>query len=53
MCILFINSNQFPKPGGFKLILASNRDEFYGRPSAVASPWEVKSPLHAFGGKLN
>nr|XP_022907777.1 transport and Golgi organization protein 2 [Onthophagus taurus] len=37
MCILFIYINPNPEPGQFRLIIASNRDEFYNRPSQIIS----------------
>lgn len=42
MCILFIyvNNNGEPVPGEYKLVLASNRDEYYTRPAKPAAPWE-------------
>lgn len=39
MCIIFFVLNENAKNGEFKLILASNRDEFYLRPSSVAARW--------------
>lgn len=39
MCILFTYSNADPLPGGYKLILASNRDEYYARPASPAAEW--------------
>ncbi|XP_067015046.2 transport and Golgi organization 2 homolog [Anabrus simplex] len=40
MCILFMHVNPRPLAGQFRLILASNRDEFYKRPSVPAHFWE-------------
>ncbi|EDO39284.1 predicted protein [Nematostella vectensis] len=40
MCIVFLSFNDDPSPGGYKLILAANRDEFYKRPTAPADFWE-------------
>lgn len=37
MCLLFFSLNQHPT---YKLILASNRDEFYGRNTAPANFWD-------------
>ena len=37
MCIVTFNQHQHPK---YKLIIASNRDEFYERPTAQAHFWE-------------
>ncbi|XP_037041020.1 transport and Golgi organization protein 2 [Bradysia coprophila] len=39
MCILFSIANGDPQPGGYKLIIASNRDEFYSRPASAAKEW--------------
>lgn len=39
MCILFLVVDTNPSPGGYKLILASNRDEFYSRPATQADQW--------------
>jgi len=39
MCIIFSIVNPNPQPGGYKLIVASNRDEFYSRPASVAKEW--------------
>ncbi|XP_055696477.1 transport and Golgi organization protein 2 [Lutzomyia longipalpis] len=50
MCILFFIANANPVPDGYKLILASNRDEFYGRPASQASAWNDSYP-HVFGGR--
>lgn len=49
MCILFLIADGNPVPGGYKLILASNRDEFYTRPALPAAPW-VENPF-VYGGK--
>lgn len=48
MCIVFLYANGNPLPGSYKLIVASNRDEFYGRPTLPAAQW-TDYP-HAFGG---
>ena len=39
MCILFFEFQPFPQDNVYKLILASNRDEFYDRPTDAASFW--------------
>ncbi|XP_055540875.1 transport and Golgi organization protein 2 [Wyeomyia smithii] len=49
MCILFLYVNVDGAPGEYKLILASNRDEYYARPAKVAAPWD-ESP-HVIGGR--
>jgi len=43
MCILFLYFCDKPSPDGYRLIMASNRDEFYFRPTADANFWE-KNP---------
>lgn len=40
MCILFFHIDADPGSNGYKLILASNRDEYYARPTAKAHAWE-------------
>ncbi|XP_014668852.1 PREDICTED: transport and Golgi organization protein 2 homolog [Priapulus caudatus] len=40
MCLLLLFINPNPRPGQYRLIVASNRDEFYGRPSKAAHWWE-------------
>lgn len=37
MCILFIHINPNPKEGDYRLIVASNRDEYYERPATPVS----------------
>lgn len=49
MCILFFTTNGNPGIDGYKLILASNRDEFYARPALPAAPWQ-ENPL-VYGGR--
>lgn len=49
MCILFFISNGNPNPGAYKLILASNRDEYYARPALPAAAW--KENEFVYGGK--
>lgn len=49
MCILFFVTNSNPSAGGYKLILAANRDEFYARPALSAAPW--KDFPHVMGGR--
>ena len=50
MCILFIYRNQNPSSGSYRLILVSNRDEFYERPAKPAHYWKDQSGN--LGGKL-
>lgn len=50
MCIIFLYSNGNPLPGGYKLIVASNRDEFYARPALPAAAWEEDPSV--YGGKF-
>lgn len=38
MCILFISSSQQIN-GGYRLIIASNRDEYYDRPTLPTNYW--------------
>jgi uncharacterized protein with NRDE domain len=51
MCILFAFVNPKPEPGGYKIILASNRDESFSRPALPAHEW---LPKHSgvYGGKF-
>jgi uncharacterized protein with NRDE domain len=39
MCILFLHTDNSPPPNKFRLILASNRDEYYQRPTHQAHFW--------------
>lgn len=39
MCIIFFIVNENAKDDEYKLILASNRDEFYARPALPAGRW--------------
>jgi uncharacterized protein with NRDE domain len=40
MCILFLHTDNNPAPSTFRLILASNRDEYYQRPTYQAHFWD-------------
>lgn len=40
MCILFFILNENARGDEYKLILASNRDEFYARPALIANHWK-------------
>lgn len=48
MCILFIHTDPNPKKEGYRLIVASNRDEYYERPAAPAAQIDNTSVI---GGK--
>lgn len=48
MCVIFFYVNSNPNPGGYKLILASNRDEFYARDTQDAAKWA--NAEHVYGG---
>ena len=50
MCILFAYINPKPEPGGYKIILASNRDESLSRPAKPAHEWPNYAGV--YGGKL-
>lgn len=50
MCILFLHTDNKPAPNKFRLILASNRDEYYQRPTHQAHFWE--EDLTVIGGRL-
>ena len=39
MCILFFDFQPIPEANEYKLLLASNRDEFYDRPTDTAGFW--------------
>lgn len=47
MCLLFIYLNKDPAESGYKLILASNRDEFWPRPTDTA---KFRDNMKWFGG---
>ena len=47
MCILFLYFCDKPSPDGYRFIMASNRDEFYFRPTANAKFWEKNPNLIA------
>ena len=40
MCIVFLYLCREPNPDRYHLIIASNRDEFYFRPTASAKFWK-------------
>ncbi|XP_013142213.1 PREDICTED: transport and Golgi organization protein 2 homolog isoform X2 [Papilio polytes] len=49
MCIVFIYVGSNDADSEYKLILISNRDEFYDRPSQNMSPWE--EDVNIYGGR--
>ncbi|KAF9417374.1 hypothetical protein HW555_005471 [Spodoptera exigua] len=49
MCILFIYNGNNDSKSDYSLILASNRDEYYDRPSKNMGPW-IEDP-NVFGGR--
>ncbi|XP_013109379.2 transport and Golgi organization protein 2 isoform X1 [Stomoxys calcitrans] len=40
MCVIFFYVNSNPQVNGYKLILASNRDEFYARDTKEVAKWQ-------------
>lgn len=44
MCIILFSYKTHPD---YKLILLSNRDEFYNRPTALLAKWNSKPPIYA------
>ncbi|XP_011177212.1 transport and Golgi organization protein 2 isoform X2 [Zeugodacus cucurbitae] len=48
MCVIFFYVNSNPSAGGYKLILASNRDEFFARDTQDAAKWA--NAEHVYGG---
>jgi uncharacterized protein with NRDE domain len=50
MCILFYHAKKLSVPGKFRVIIISNRDEFYKRPTASGHFWKENS--NVFGGKV-
>lgn len=48
MCIIFISNVQHMS-GGYRLIIASNRDEYYDRPTLPANYWSENQNI--IGGK--
>ncbi|KAL7743001.1 hypothetical protein ACLKA6_011365 [Drosophila palustris] len=49
MCVIFFCANSQPNSDGYKLILASNRDEFFARNTQTAVKWSSGSD-HVYGG---
>ena len=47
MCIVFLYFNDKPSPDGYRLMMASNRDEFYYRPTASAKFWDKNTNIIA------
>ncbi|EDW07048.1 transport and Golgi organization protein 2 isoform X2 [Drosophila mojavensis] len=48
MCVIFFCANSQPNANGYKLILASNRDEFFARDTQTAAKWSNGD--HVYGG---
>ncbi|KAH8395182.1 hypothetical protein KR222_000520 [Zaprionus bogoriensis] len=48
MCVIFFYANSQPSANGYKLILASNRDEFFARNTQAAAQWSKSE--HVYGG---
>ncbi|XP_023176340.2 transport and Golgi organization protein 2 isoform X2 [Drosophila hydei] len=48
MCVIFFYANSEPTVNGYKLILASNRDEFFARDTQTAGEWSNGG--HVYGG---
>ncbi|KQS30378.1 transport and Golgi organization protein 2 isoform X2 [Drosophila erecta] len=48
MCVIFFCADSNPQLGGYKLILASNRDEFFARATQSAAKWA--NAEHVYGG---
>ncbi|XP_017016068.2 transport and Golgi organization protein 2 isoform X2 [Drosophila takahashii] len=48
MCVIFFCADSNPQLGGYKLILASNRDEFFARATQSAAKWANAD--HVYGG---
>ncbi|XP_016949230.1 transport and Golgi organization protein 2 isoform X2 [Drosophila biarmipes] len=48
MCVIFFCADSNPQAGGYKLILASNRDEFFARATQTAAKWA--NAEHVYGG---
>ncbi|KAH8336203.1 hypothetical protein KR074_010362 [Drosophila pseudoananassae] len=48
MCVIFFCADSQPPAGGYKLILASNRDEFFARNTQTAAKWS--NAEHVYGG---
>ncbi|XP_064536997.1 transport and Golgi organization protein 2 isoform X2 [Drosophila montana] len=48
MCVIFFYANSQPNANGYKLILASNRDEFFARDTQTAAKWT--NVEHVYGG---
>ncbi|XP_018784863.1 PREDICTED: transport and Golgi organization protein 2 isoform X3 [Bactrocera latifrons] len=47
MCVIFFYVNSNPTSGGYKLILASNRDEYFARDTQDAAKWA--NAEHVYG----
>lgn len=51
MCVIFFYANSEPTVNGYKLILASNRDEFFARDTQTAGEWSNGG--HVYGGEYS
>ncbi|XP_053617788.1 transport and Golgi organization protein 2 [Plodia interpunctella] len=47
MCILFIYNGNEDVESDYRLIIATNRDEFYERPAQIMAPWEGQADVLA------
>ena len=45
MCIVFMYISDNPTKDGYKLIIASNREEFYDRPTMELHWWEDRPDI--------
>lgn len=56
MCLLYLFVNPHPKPDEYLLVLASVRDEFFGRPTSGVHIWEnnpqIVGPMDLEEGKV-
>lgn len=51
MCILFLYTNPNPGPDGYRLIIATNRDEILKRPATEIDVW--KEDIEIIGGRCS
>ncbi|XP_028040032.1 transport and Golgi organization protein 2 isoform X2 [Bombyx mandarina] len=52
MCILFVYNGSYDADSDYSLIVATNRDEFYDRPSAELAPWKDNPNIIGGRGKI-